>query len=309
MKKVLITGGSGFLGKRVIRHFEDELYEITLLSRTKISGYNTIISSLPDIVPAIESLFDVVVHLAGKAHMIPQMPSEISHFFEVNTEGTKALLKALEPVSNTLKVFVNASTIAVYGKTQGQAISESTPLNANTPYGQSKLQAEKLVQEWCEQRDIKYFNLRMPLIIGDNAPGNLRRMLKSISGGWYVRIKNNSARKSMVLAADIANLITQLEDKPSGNYNLSDGYHPTMIEVENALEEATNNKIKITLPLAVGKAFAKSGDFLAKMGLSPPLDSLRLQKLTTDLTVDDRKARSQLNWNPKSVIHSLKSLT
>jgi nucleoside-diphosphate-sugar epimerase len=219
-------------------------------------------------------------------------------FFNVNLRGTDNLLKGLEKTTNLPKAFVFISSVAVYGISTGTKIPENRPLLANDPYGISKIQAERLVLEWCQKNKVICTILRLPLLVGDNPPGNLGEMINGIIKGYYFNIAGGTARKSMVLAEDVAKILIKAS-KTGGIYNLTDGINPSFYELSYAIAK-TNGKIRIfNMPFFIAKSIAIVGDLV---GLKLPLNSSKLKKITTDLTFDDTKARRVLGWNPEKVL-------
>lgn len=291
---ILLTGASGFLGKIILNQLNGN---ISTLGRTPLG--NKHIQCDLNSIPRLENKFDIVIHNAGKAHSIPKNEEAKNEFYNINYEGTKNLLFALS--QNPPKVFIFISTIAVYGLETGHNITESMDTDPSSIYGLSKLKAEQEIQKWCDKNKVKYFILRLPLVVGRNPPGNLGAIKKAIGKGYYIKIKNNSARKSMVLAEDVAELIRNLPTYPYGIYNLTDTIHPTFADVENAIEHRLKKK-SLSLNTSIVKLLAKVGDFLNVIRLPSPLNTSKLDKITSTLTFDDTKAKRELNWNPKPVI-------
>lgn len=295
---ILITGSNGFLGNYVCDAFNKKKVAYDTIGRN--SKNNIIFDFEKDNNLNLKNQYSSVVHIAGKAHFVPKNEAEIASFHKINFEGTKVLLKALENQTN-LKKFVFVSSVAVYGLSEGNLIDENYELKAKDPYGLSKILAEKLITDWCKNKGISFYILRLPLIIGNKAPGNLGAMVNGIKNNRYARIGNGNAKKSMVMAKDIAYLITNLEGE-SGIYNLTDGYHPSFKELEVKIGEFYSKKI-IAIPNIIAIILAKVGDF---MGNKAPINSLKLKKLTATLIFSDEKARRNLNWNPKKVLESWK---
>lgn len=302
---VLITGASGFLGRYILDALLVKEENVYTLGRTVLRNVNSHTHwDIGNDLPTIEQVeYQQVVHVAGKAHMIPKTEAEKAEFFKINYQGTIDLLTSLDKLKDKIKNFVLISTVAVYGLDSGTGISENNSCCPATPYGRSKFQAEEYVLKWCNERGINFLILRLPLIVGANPPGNLGAMKKAIIRSKYPRIKNNIAKKSMVLAYDIANLITQ-ENNKTGIYNLTDGYHPSLNEIETAIEKRVNKKIRIVIPLALLSAFAKIADIVSRItNINMPLNTLKLNKLTSSLTFEDSNARKELNWSPTKVIN------
>lgn len=289
----LLTGSSGFLG-RYIRRTLEASGRVVSLGRHAGSG---ILCDLSVEVPVI-SIVDLVVHAAGKAHTVPSNDKEAAEFWSVNYEGTCNLLRALEQAPRLPQCFVFISTVAVYGLDAGKDIPETASLNGSTPYAQSKIAAEREVTDWCSRHQVSCVILRLPLVVGKDAPGNLGKLRTAIQKGHYVRIKGNPARKSVVNAEDIANIIPSLVDK-QGIFNLTDGFNPLFSQIEDAISRETGRPVRFSLPVGLLKFVAKVGDYIPMF----PLDTVRLQKMTFTLTFSDAKARVELGWNPQLAFH------
>lgn len=294
--KCLITGASGFLGRVLLTQL-NRLGSVVMLSRT--SG--DIRTDLSKAVPILPTLFSIVIHAAGKAHSLPKNKAEKEAFFHVNHQGTLNLLKGLESLDQPPKQFIFISTVAVYGREEGENIAEDHPLNGSTPYAKSKILAEEAVMEWCQENKVDWIILRLPLIVGANPPGNLGKIIAAIQSGRYFKIQKNPARKSLILARDLANLIPNLQGK-SGIFNLTDGQHSLFNEIEDAIAEGLSKTIKVEIPLGVVKWLAKGGDLAHQFNIPFPLTSARLLKMTQTLTFSDQKARTELGWSPNPVI-------
>ena len=295
--KVLLTGATGFLGKSIIEILSQENI-IFSLSRT--SGDYRV--ALENEIPNFNQSFDLVIHAAGKAHSVPKTVGEKKQFYDVNVLGTQNLLKGLE-ASGVPKQFVFISSVAVYGQEQGFNIAENFPLAATDAYGLSKIEAEALVQEWCIQHHVLCTILRLPLLVGEKPPGNLGAMIRAIEKRYYFNIGGGKARKSMVLAQDVASFIPKFA-AVGGTYNLTDGFHPDFMELSSVISKHKNRKMLFNLPLIVAKAFGLVGDLL---GNKAPINSAKLKKITSDLTFDDSKAREEAGWKSQGVLEYLKS--
>ena len=172
-------------------------------------------------------------------------------------------------------------------------------------YGLSKIKAEKLVQNWCDENGVVCTILRLPLLVGKNAPGNLGAMLKGIDRGYYFNIGGGEARKSMVLGQDVAHFIIDIA-AIGGVYNLTDGLHPSFNELSSVISKNRNRNAPLNLSINFAKLIGKFGDFF---GSQFPVNSIKINKMLSDLTFDDTKARAVSNWNPQSVIDYLKNNT
>jgi nucleoside-diphosphate-sugar epimerase len=294
--EILITGAKGFLGEHIVRSLVND-NTVKCLSRT----YGDFKVSLENEIPNFDQKFDIVIHAAGKAHSVPKTDIEKQSFFDVNVKGTENLLKGLE-ATGFPKQFVFISSVSVYGVISGNLINEETPLTAKDPYGNSKIQAEKLIEDWCKKNNIVCTILRLPLLIGKNPPGNLGAMIAGIKKGYYSNIAGGNAKKSMVLVEDVSKVILKVAAK-GGVYNLTDGYHPNFYEMSHLInKQLGKDKVK-NIPFWVAKFFAFFGDII---GSRFPINSDKLNKLNATLTFDDSKARQEFGWSPQSVLTGFK---
>lgn len=289
--KILLTGASGFLGGII----EKELSSYTILTVGRTLG--AVRCDLSKGVPELPSV-DIVIHAAGKAHSVPKTAVEKQEFFEVNVQGTLNLLTGLKRSDHLPKSFVFISSVAVYGRSSGISITETAALLAEDSYGLSKIEAEKLVIDWCEQNNVICSILRLPLLAGANPPGNLKAMINGIKKGYYFNIAGGRAKKSIVMASDIARIIPKAA-ATGGIYNLTDRYHPSFSELALLISEQTGKSKPHNLPLWLAGVIAKIGDQLGKYA---PVNSDKLSKITSDLTFDDDKATRSLGWNPRPVL-------
>jgi nucleoside-diphosphate-sugar epimerase len=285
--RILLTGASGFLGTHINSKLQG--FDITSLGRNG----SDIFADITDKVPPLP-FYDLVVHAAGKAHSLPISQKQAEEFYAVNTKGTENLLNGLN--EHLPSTFVFISSVAVYGKVSGLEIDEGHPLLADSPYAISKLRAEELVRNWGLSTGVPIVILRLPLIVGLGAPGNLGAMVNAIKRGYYFRIGSGNASRSMVLVEDIANLIPTLINK-SGTFNLTDGYDPTYRELDTHIANQLGKSVK-SVPLKLVRILARFGDSFKWF----PINSYRLKKLETSLTFSSIKASQQLNWKPNQIL-------
>lgn len=293
--KVLVTGASGFLGKYVM----DELTRLQCsIDTLGLEETATITANIVTGVPTLSTNYDLVIHVAGKAHVVPKTEAEKQAFYNVNFKGTENLLNALE---NPPNYFVFISTVSVYGLDFGDNIPEDTPLNALEPYGKSKVMAEKLVTDWGKNKNTTITILRLPLLFGINPPGNLKSMIYAIQKKYYFNIGKGTIRKSMVFASDVVAFIPEIM-KSGGIFNLTDGYHPSFRELSDRIATFHNLKKPISIPRVIVRFIAFSGEVIQRITRKKmPLNNRQFMKMTKPLTFNDKKARS-LGWNPKRII-------
>lgn len=297
MEKLLFTGGTGFLGRNV-RPILDKIYDVTTCG---ITSDDMLKANLANEVPALDKHYDIVLHACGKAHVVPKTEAEKNAFYAVNLDGTINLCKALEKVEPP-KALIFVSTVAVYGCETGTDITEDHPLLGKTPYADSKIKAEKFLQEWAGKNNVTLGIVRPSLIAGPNPPGNLGAMINGIKTGRYLSIVGSKARKSVLMVDDIARLVPLLAEK-GGVYNVCDSYNPSFMELEEVICKQLGKKLPISIPYWMAKSMALVGDCL---GNKAPINSLKLDKITKPLTFSNKKATEVLGWKPTSVLDNFK---
>ena len=303
MFTALVTGKTGFLGRMLAAHSVN--YQLFGIGRGQ---NNEVIADLSVEVPDLGTLsciarIDRVIHAAGLAHGIGRNKFSPEDYFRVNVEGTKNLLRSidrwvsLDEEREYPKQLVYINSVSVYGLEEGVMVNESQALAATEPYGRSKVEAEEVVLDWGRMRGVNVLILRLPLIWGENAPGNLGAMERAIAKGYYFRFNGDGARKSMVSGVQLSTWLDGLDLSAHGIYNVTDGYHPLFGEVEDYFAKKYGKKIR-TLPKVLVKIAALVGDLV----LGFPINSKRLLKMKSELTFDDSTLRRELGWRGTNVL-------
>ena len=297
MKTLLFTGGTGFLGQNIMPLLSEH-YEVTTIG---ITDKDILKANLATEIPELTQQYDVVLHAAGKAHVVPKTEAEKQVFFDVNYQGTVNLCSALE-MAGIPKCLVFISTVAVYGCEFGEMIDETHPLNGDSPYAKSKIMAEEYLTQWCLDHQVRLAILRPSLLAGKNAPGNLGAMVNGIKKGFYMNIAGGKVRKSVLMAEDIARLLPLLEEK-GGIYNVCDTRQPTFGEISMSVAKQLGKRKPINIPYWMAWCMAKVGDLL---GNKAPINSYKVEKMTKSLTFSNEKARKELGWEPMDVLTNYK---
>lgn len=295
MKRLLFTGGTGFLGKNIMPLLT-KTYEVVTCG---IAPDDTIQANLAKETPKFDQHFDIVLHACGKAHVVPKTEAEKQAFFDVNYQGTVNLCSALEKVG-VPKALVFISTVAVYGCEYGNLITEEHPLNGGSPYAKSKIMAEKYLTEWGKKHNVVLGILRPSLLAGKNAPGNLGAMVNGVRKGFYMNIAGGSVVKSILMAEDIARILPFLIEK-GGIYNVCDTRQPSFGELSISVAEQLGKRKPMSIPYWMAWCMAKVGDLL---GSKAPINSYKLKKMTKSLTFSNEKARRELGWEPMDVLEN-----
>ena len=165
--KVLITGKNSYVGKNIGNFLLYKNMEVKYVSvRNGISE-----DEFTDV--------DVVVHCAAIVH---KKEAKFATLYDkVNYELTVDIAEKAK--KKGVKQFIFMSTMAVYGKSEGE-INGNTPLQPKTLYGESKLKAEKALEKIADE-NFKVSIIRPPMVYGRSCPGNYKKLrmlaLKSVS--------------------------------------------------------------------------------------------------------------------------------
>lgn len=293
-KKYLVSGATGFLGKYIISELASESYDT--IGRSNSNTIKIDFAKTENLLN-LPGVYDYLLIASGHAHVFDNNASEKLLHHNVNFVGTKILINSID--IKRLKGVVYISSVAVYGDKMTIPFREDDELLGVSSYAKSKIAAEKFLLNWSLENNIPVLILRVPLIAGKFAPGNLAAMIEAIRKKRYFSVARGESRRSMVLADDLAKYIVNNLGN-NGVYNLSDGCHPSYRQLEKLISKQLNVSPPKEIPILVAKIAAKIGDVFPFL----PINSLRLNKLICDLIIDDSKARNETDWHPKSVIEN-----
>ena len=223
MKHILITGASGFIGKRFLE-YNQEKFEIQTVSLQNI-----------DVAKIDFIKIDAVVHLAGKAHQMEKINDEI--YFDVNYKLTKNLADAAKQAG--VRHFIFMSSIKVFSESSNGIINEKSICNPiNDPYGQSKLKAEQYLQS-IEDENFTVSIIRPPLVYGKGVKGNLIKFLELANKPFPLPFKNLKNKRSMVFIDNLIELINCVIGKKLSGIFLAGDENP--ISTEKLISEIRFN--------------------------------------------------------------------
>ncbi len=259
-RKTLVTGGTGYIGTRLINFFiKKEHSFIVLTNSAKILKKNYIflkdINQIPS--KAFEGV-DRVVHLAGISRDIDSCNEEIEKkYFEANVHFVENILnKAIEEKVKSF-VFIS-STKAGYSNLN---LSKVNNLSEDQPsiYALTKREAEKKVLEISSDKNIKVNIIRPSLVFGPETKGNLRLLKNLIKIGIKLKFYSLKNRKSLVHVDDVVHAINFLSLNGTGGeiYNVC-GNNYDLNEISEIISKIYANKyITIGIPKAILEGISK----------------------------------------------------
>ncbi len=291
MKKILITGITGFVGKNLAIYLHQNGYEIYGLGRTfpeREDWHFKTIKKFYCYDDAIDyNHFDTIIHTAGKAHDLKNVSNEQAYFI-ANTELTEKIYSQFS-ISNARKFIYFSSVKACADSVEGSLFENDKPV-PKTAYGKSKLAAETAILNLPINNNQNCFILRPCMIHGKGNKGNLNLLYQLVSKGipWPLGTFNN--KRSFCNIDNLSFIIQELIEKEniaSGIYNIADNVSFSTNEIIELIAESKNKKARIWhIPKTLIIAIAKLGD-----KLKLPLNSERLQKLTESYLVDNSKIK------------------
>lgn len=278
--RVLVTGGSGYLGTHVRRFFDAE----DLSRRSHLD----ILSPLD---AARAGFYEVVIHLA--AHLSKD-PNEADNCFRTNVEGTINLLREMPPNS----IFIFASTKDVYGPHADNF--DEVPETCITDYSNhsalewSKLIAEKYVEYYATRRNFRSCIFRLSTVYARPSEGNdstfVTHYVESVKRGWPIRLPlAGKPVRDLLHVDDFSRACRAFIDSPvtHGLYNLGGGR-------ENAL--------------ALREIIDKVGEMIQ---CTPVIDESNRLPAPVPLNYisDLARVQAELNWRPEiGIEEGLRSL-
>lgn len=206
--KALVTGASGFIGSKLILALHDNGYELRLLSRKRISNYDTVICNLGiDEIPerALDSI-DIVFHLAGYTHDVENSSDKNKYYFDINVNATVNLMKIA--ANKGVKKFVFVSSVKAGGISDSVInLYEKDQTTLNDIYGFTKRVAEQEILKISEVSDISLSIIRPALVYGVGMKGNLADMINGIKKGWFPPLPETHNKRSMISITDLVDAI------------------------------------------------------------------------------------------------------
>lgn len=284
MKKILITGISGFVGSNLVDYFASNS-DYTILGLdiidSDIKGVKKIYSW--DNLSEIEDV-DIVIHLAGKAHDLKKTSND-NIYFEVNYELTRKIYDWY--INSCAKKFFMMSSVKAIADKVDNVLYEDTIPNPITAYGKSKLKAEEYIKSFVTKKEKEFYIFRPTMIHGFGNKGNLNLLYSVVSKGFPWPLASFNNRRSFLSIDNLSFVFNKFinEDYESGVYNISDDEPVSTNELIRVISDVKGRKLRLMfIPPLIIKIVAKFGDFLRL-----PLNSERLQKLTENYVVSNDK--------------------
>lgn len=295
--KAIITGASGFVGVNLAKYLSEKQFDVQKLSLRHHWNANSFDEA------------DAIIHLAGKAHDTKNT-SEASEYFKINSDLTKKLFDQF--LNSASKDFIYFSSVKAAADVVPDVLSENTAENPETPYGKSKLEAEKYILSKVLPEGKRVFIIRPCMIHGPGNKGNLNLLYQIVKKGIPYPLAAFDNERSFLSIENLNFLIYTIivnKSVKSGIYNFADDGFISTNKLIEIISKGINKKPKrLRIPKPFIFKIAKIGDVFRL-----PLTTERLNKLTENYRVDNQKIKKELNLSSlpvsaeEGLLHTIKS--
>lgn len=305
MKKIFITGGTGFIGSHIVDHFSNNNdYEVYALVRDpenlkwlKDLDIQVLKGDL-SLIPQLPSDLDYVIHSAGCTKT-----NKLSDYDEINRDGTRSLFESLASQHVAPKKIIYLSSLGVTGPSiSDEPIKETHIPCPLTPYAKSKLQGEEEALKFKDEFTI--IILRPGGVFGPRDK-DFYALFKSIKKGILPAIDSNQRLASIIYVKDLVNaveLCLQKDIKSGEVFNIVNPKPCSWDEFGQITSQILNKKLKkviISYPIAF--LIASFSQIMGKFLKNPSIiDKNKLKELNETCWIADcSKAVTQLGFQPQ----------
>ncbi|QDS95813.1 3 beta-hydroxysteroid dehydrogenase/Delta 5--_4-isomerase [Roseimaritima multifibrata] len=299
MKRVLVTGANGFVGRQLCERLLTDGWQVRGTIRRAESAAELAVGVQPVVIgdiatfenwgAALDSV-DSVVHLVARTHVMNETVEDpLPLYRQVNVAGTQRLLDGCE--GTQVKRFVFVSSIKAVGEANSEPYTELSDCLPEDAYGVSKREAEQLVLETTSRLGIEPVVLRPPLIYGPGVLGNFSRILRAIDRGMPLPLGCVKNRRSLLYVGNFVDAIA-ICLKHSGaayqTFHLADGEAVSTNELARHMAFALARKPRV-FPVPV--------PLLRTLGWLTKKEA-PISRLVDSLTVSTSKIERMTGWKP-----------
>jgi nucleoside-diphosphate-sugar epimerase len=313
----VVTGASGWLGQNLVRALAREREHVRCLVQNPdeapllevvAPAVEVIVGDVRD-PAALDRLFEglgsaSIFHCAAVIH--PQRHTR--QFFDVNVAGTELVLDRARHASAVRFLHVSSNSPFGANPTPADRFNEDSPYAPYLGYGQSKLEAEQLVQQSHDRGDVATVILRAPWFYGPYQPPRQTRFFATVRRGRFPLVGAGTQRRSMVFTGNLVQGLLRAEvaeAAPGRAYWIADAEPHELREVLQAVREALEaeglpvSPRRPRLPASVGALAAGLDGFL--QGRGRYVQALHvLGELKDTIACDISRARAELGYEPST---------
>jgi len=289
----MVTGATGFVGQALVSMLAAKGWRVVRAVRRDPGSGDVVVPDLADWQPAAAQLagIDCAIHLAARTHVVRETAADpLAEYRRLNVVVTERLATACARAGVRRLVFL--SSIKVNGEATTTPFTEQDVPRPEDAYGQSKLEAERILGEIAAASRLETVILRPPLIYGPGVKGNFLRLMRAIDYGIPLPLGAIDNKRSVIYLGNLVDAIILCLDHAAAagkTYLVADDEDVSTPELIRHLALALGKPARlIAFPPALlkvaGAVFGKS-------------DSLA--RLLGSLQSDSGRIRRELGWQPR----------
>ncbi len=306
--KVLVTGGTGFTGKALVKRLIDDGHEVVSLDyqeglktdEIRRWGARVVIGSVtePEVVEECMEGVEIVQHLAAAFREL-DVPD--SYYDEVNVGGTRNVLESA--YAHKVKKFIYCSTCGVHGNVDNPPGDETAPIQPADYYQRTKYEAEPLVNAYCE-KGMETVILRPAAIYGPGDPERFQMIFKRVSNGMFPMFGSGKTLYHPLYIDNLVDVLVQAMEPGKGvgeAYLIADEEY---VEIETLVQktaQALGVAVKIphfpVMPLVIAGHICEK--ICAPFHITPPIFPRRVDWFRQNRAFKIDKAKRDLGYQPK----------
>ncbi len=309
--KILVTGGTGFIGRQLVARLSKCEVQIRVLVRTTTSLWSTLSNvekfegdmKNEDVVREAVAGVDIIFHLAAATS------GNWEEHYQTTVLGTKRIIEAAIEVG--VAHFILVSSLGNY---DGGSFAHSIVINEQFPleqkleargyYAHAKTEADRIAQQYLNSTSMRLTIVRPGLVYGPGMSNPLIGVLFPVFGNFYMMIGDGQKIVPYIYMDDLLDALVSIPEEPASYgkiYNLVHPTSPTQNEVVEAYEKTCGKRLVVfRLPsLLLKPPFALADKVLPLLRGSNPYLLYKLDRIEKKVRYDCTRASNELNWKPK----------
>lgn len=299
MKRIMVTGGSGFVGRTLLERLHQEGYGLIAPSRAALAQapvgvVNPLVGGLAADVDWSASLEGaaVVIHSAARVHVMNDTAADpLVEFRKANVDGTLSLARQAAAAGVQRFIFISSIKVNGEGTELGHPYHADDTPDPQDPYGVSKMEAEQGLRALASETGMDVVIIRPVLVYGPGVKANFRSMMSWLRKGVPLPLGATGNKRSLVAVDNLVDLIATCIDHPAAanqTFLVSDGEDLSTTQLLQRMGKALGRPARL-LPLPASLLQAGAA-MLGRRAIA--------QRLCGSLQVDIGKTRELLGWAP-----------